>query len=147
MRMTTMQTLDIESCAAPAGYSRLDAPPGFVRRVGEFHVHEQQPVLGLRITADHLNSIRIAHGGLLATLADTAFGVLLRRLLSLPGSPPTVSLSLDYLSPAREGDWVEAEVELHKAGRRLVNASCMLRADGRALVRASGVFIMTQGGT
>ncbi|HMO45640.1 MAG TPA: PaaI family thioesterase [Rubrivivax sp.] len=136
-----MDILEIEN-AVPAGYTRIDAPPGFVRHVGEFHVHAQRPVLGLRITAEHLNSMRIAHGGLLATLADTAFGVLLKRLLSLPGSPPTVNLSLDYLSPAREGDWVEAEVELHKAGRRIVNASCMLRAEGRPLVRASGVFML-----
>ncbi len=128
--------------AVPADYQRLDAPPGFVRQIGGFHVHPQRPVLGLRITPGHLNSIGVAHGGLLATLADTAFGVLLKRMLSLPASPPTVNLSLDYLSPAREGDWVEAEVELHRAGQRLVNASCMLRADGRALVRASGVFVL-----
>jgi len=139
--MSSLQVLERES-AVPAGYQRLDAPPGFVRHTGGFHVHAQRPVLGLRIGAEHLNSICIAHGGLLATLADTAFGVLLKRLLSLPGSPPTVSLSLDYLSPARAGDWVEAEVELHKAGRRIVNASCMLRAGGRTLVRASGVFML-----
>lgn len=140
-----VEMLERECSMLPAGYDQLDAPPGFVRHVGGFHVHAQRPVLGLRIGPEHLNSIRIAHGGLLATLADTAFGVMLKRLLALPVSPPTVSLSLDYLNPAREGDWVEAEVELLKAGRRVVNASCMLRAEERALVRASGVFMLHPG--
>jgi uncharacterized protein (TIGR00369 family) len=125
-----MDALALET-TAPEGFAVLDAPRGFVRRIGEFHVHDERPVLALRITADHLNSIGIAHGGLLATLADSAFGVVLKRQLKLAASPPTVSLAVDYLGPVREGDWVEAEVEVHKVGSRITNASCMVRASAR----------------
>jgi uncharacterized protein (TIGR00369 family) len=129
--------------ATTGGFTPLVAPRGFVRLTGEFHLHEVRPVLAMRVTPDHLNSIRIAHGGLLATLADTALGVVLKRQLELPSPPATVSLTLDYLGGVREGDWAEAEVEVHKVGRRITNASCIVRVDGRAVVRASGVFMIT----
>lgn len=128
----------------PAGFEPLRAPLGFVHGIGGFYVHEHLDVLVLRVTASHLNGIGIAHGGLLATLADTAFGVILKRKLELPVAPVTVNLSLDYLRPARDGEWVEAEVSAQKAGRRLINASCLLRAEDRLLLRCTGIFMQPE---
>ena len=131
-----------ERADIPAGYAPVPAPPGFVRHSGGCFLHEQRPVVALRVLAEHLNSIRIAHGGLLATLADTACGVVIKRALGLPVPPATVSLNVDYLGAVREGDWLEAEVEVLKVGRRITNASCMIRVSRRPVVRASGVFMM-----
>lgn len=128
----------------PEGFRVVPAPPGFVREVGPFHLHDTRPVLALRIAAGHLNSLGIAHGGLLATLADTAFGLLLRRELGAAAPDATVSLQVDYLGAAREGDWLEAHVDLLKAGRAWVNASCMLRVDERPVLRSSGVFVRAE---
>ena len=126
----------------PAGFDPLRAPPGFVHEIGGFHVHHELDVVAMRVSNEHINSIGIAHGGFLATLADTAFGVLVKRQCGLVTSPATVSLTVDYIGPARAGDWLEAHVEVHKVGRRLTNASCMLRVGQRLIARASGVFIM-----
>lgn len=124
-----------------ADYEALAAPPGFVRAVGPFFLHQHCPILATRVAETHLNSLRIAHGGFLATLADSAFGVVLKREMGLAMSPATASLQLDYISAAREGEWLQAHVELLKPGRQLINASCALRVDERLVLRASGIFM------
>ncbi|MBM7063036.1 PaaI family thioesterase [Pseudomonas sp. UL073] len=129
----------------PAGFSALQAPPGFVRYCGGFHFHDELPLVAVRIVADHLNSVRIVHGGFLATVADTAFGLVLKRALGTPVPPITVSLTVDYLAAAREGDWLEAHVEVLKVGRSFVNASCLLKVGERPVLRASAVFTVWQG--
>ncbi|MDM0114013.1 PaaI family thioesterase [Variovorax sp. J22R133] len=136
------------SADAPPGYTTLKTlDRGFVRLVGPFFLHDERPVLATRITPDHLNSIGIVHGGFLATLADTAFGAVLRRQLSLPAPPATASLSVDYIGAVREGDWLEAHVDVHKVGGRLTNASCLLKVGERLVLRASGIFVMSVPGT
>lgn len=144
MQAATMQALahpDAISAAIPEGYQPVPAPPGFVQDIGGVYLHGSAPVLAARVTARHLNTIRIAHGGYLATIADTAFGVVLRRQLALPVPPATVNLNVDYLSGVREGDWLEAHVQLHKAGGQLLNASCELMVGERLVMRATGIFI------
>lgn len=128
--------------AVPAGYILVPVPPGFVRDIGGVYLHDIAPVLGARVTVKHLNTILIAHGGFLATIADTAFGVVMRRSLALPVPPATVTLNVDYLSAVRDGDWLEAHIEVQKVGRQLTNASCLLKVGERLVMRATGVFIM-----
>ena len=57
---------------------------------------------------------------------------------------PTVSLSLDYLAPARFDAWVEGRTEVLRTGKSLVFAQALLTADGVLVVRASGVFSVPQ---
>ena len=132
----------VHTLAVPAGFTLVQAPPGFVRDIGGVYLHDTDPVLGARVTARHLNTILIAHGGFLATIADTAFGVVMRRSLALPVPPATVTLNVDYLSAVRAGDWLEAHIEVQKVGRQLTNASCLLKVGQRLMMRATGVFIM-----
>lgn len=129
----------------PPGFSLVNAPHGFVRHCGGFHLHEELPVLGVRIMPEHLNSVRIAHGGFLATFADTAFGLILRRCMQSETPPITVSLCADYLNGVREGDWLEAHVQVLKVGTSLVNADCLLKVGERTVLRCSGVFTRWRG--
>ena len=129
----------------PDGFVPLAAPnPGFVRQCGNFHFNAERCAVATRVASHHLNSLAIAHGGLLATLADTAFGVVIPHKLGLVVAPVTISLSLDYISPVRPGDWVEAHVDLHKTGRRISYASCLVKVGERPVLRASGTFMMEE---
>ncbi|OWP49757.1 PaaI family thioesterase [Pseudomonas nitroreducens] len=129
----------------PAGFSPLPTPPGFVRFCGGFHFHDELPILGVRIGEHLLNTVRIVHGGFLATLADSAFGVVFKRQYGLEVPPITVSLSLDYLGAVKEGDWLEAHVKVLKFGSSFANADCLLKVDDRLVLRASGVFTVWKG--
>ena len=127
----------------PAGFAPLEAPGEFLDHVGPVFVRDAggpSPVLGLRLARRHLNVAGSAHGGLLATLADSALGRAIHASIDGEGRPATVSLTTDFLGPGAEGDWIEAHTEVERAGGNLAFADCSLRCDGREIVRARAVF-------
>ena len=97
-------------------------------------------VIGLRIGEKHLNTRGVAHGGMLVTLADSALGIAIAMSRSPPHPMVTVNLSADFADAAREGDWVEARVDVQKIGKRLAFASCHLWVGEKRILRASGIF-------
>ena len=71
--------------------------------------------LTMPVRADMLNGHATCHGGLITTLADSAFAFACNA-----GNEMTVAsgLSIDFLAPGREGDVLTAEgVEVSRAGR------------------------------
>ena len=95
--------------------------------------------IGLRIEPRHLNAAGSAHGGFLASIADHAMGRAVNDALEDAGAV-TVSLTTDYLGPAKEGDWVQARTEVERMGGSLAFADCAITAGGKEIVRARGVF-------
>ena len=130
-----------ETKPAPEGWIPLGRSSAFVRHLGPLYMKEagERRVIAMRVEEKHLNTRGIAHGGMLVTLADTALGVVL-SLQQPPRPMVTVNLSVDFMSAARLGDWVEADVEIQRSGRQLAFASCRLAVEGRHVLRASGVF-------
>lgn len=129
----------------PEGFSALEKRSGFLRNCGEFYVHDERPILAVRLQSHHLNYVRIAHGGFLATVADSAFGVILRRHSAAQAPAITINLNVDYIGPVHEGDWLEAHVEVLKSGSSFINASCLLKVGERLVLRANGVFTVWKG--
>jgi uncharacterized protein (TIGR00369 family) len=97
-------------------------------------------IIGLRIEEKHLNTRGVAHGGMLVTLADSALGIVIATQRTPPHPMVTVNLSADFADVAREGDWVEARVDVQKLGKRLAFASCHLWVGEKRILRASGIF-------
>ncbi|CAG2146636.1 hypothetical protein LMG31506_03420 [Cupriavidus yeoncheonensis] len=123
----------------PPGFRLLATRCGFINLFGPVYLHETEPVVGARVAAQHLNIQDIAHGGYLAALADSAYGIVMRR--DLPDLVPrTAHLSVDYLAAVREGDWIEARVTFVKQGKRITNGTCCLTVDGRMVLQTTGVF-------
>ena len=79
------------------------------------HVGPGRATVSMTVRGDMVNSHHICHGGLIFTLADTAFGHTDEcRMTSAMASACTV----DFLAPGREGDTLDAEaVEQSLAGR------------------------------
>lgn len=96
--------------------------------------------LGLRIAEAHCNSRGMAHGGLIAALADNIMGIACFR--ARPSRPVTAGLSVDYLGAARVGQWLEFVPAVDKAGATLGFASCRITADGTLCARAHATFAM-----
>jgi uncharacterized protein (TIGR00369 family) len=143
-----------EDAGAPAGFKRLPLSP---EGVGDFNAtagpwygrdEDGRLVGGFRVLRNHLNPLGMCHGGLLATFCDVLMPVAIAYQEEMEtGMLPTVSLSLDYLAPTPAGAWVEGRPELLRRGRRLVFIQLVLFADGRATVRANGVFsVPSEGG-
>lgn len=129
----------------PAGFRPLTTQRGFIHLFGPLYLHETEPVVAARVAAQHLNIQDIAHGGYLAALADSAYGIVMRR--DMPGIVPrTAHLSVDYLSAVREGDWIEARVTFVKQGKRITNGICCLTVDGSMVLQTTGVFATQRAG-
>ena len=97
-------------------------------------------VIGLRIEEKHLNTRGVAHGGMLVTLADSALGIVIASMRTPPQPMVTVNLTADFADAAKEGDGVEARVDVQKLGKRLAFANCHLWVGEKRILRASGIF-------
>jgi len=141
-----MSESELPSAADP------DVPEGFVplafggpyfRALGPMHGRRQEGgglIIGLRIAESHLNIQGFTHGGMLTTLADGALGLNLAIARGQRGAQVTVSLTADFLSSARLGDWLEARVAITRMGQRLAYANCDLMVGSRQVLRSSAVF-------
>jgi uncharacterized protein (TIGR00369 family) len=124
----------------PAGFEPLTDPGAFAEHIGPLYVRETDGVLGLRVEDRHLNSAGTAMGGLLATLADVAFGRAVRAVTEGENAVATVSLTTDYLRPGPAGAWLQTRTEIEQLGGRLAFGDCSISTDGEEIVRARAVF-------
>jgi acyl-coenzyme A thioesterase PaaI-like protein len=108
-------------------------------------VLDDRVVLGLSLGTAHTNARGLAHGGLVAALADNAMGLscgvaMRNRGQGETGGLLTVSLSLDYLGMARLGQWLEFDTGFTKTGASLCFAQAFVTADGLVIARADARF-------
>jgi acyl-coenzyme A thioesterase PaaI-like protein len=97
-------------------------------------------ILGLILAEPHTNSRGMAHGGLIAALADNAMGLSCGMQLTPPASIVTANLSVDYFGMARLGQWLAFETNFLKIGGSLCFAGLLVTADGVPIARASASF-------
>jgi uncharacterized protein (TIGR00369 family) len=95
----------------PEGYALLEWRRGFAGQIGPLYrrVRDGAVSTAFRVEDRHTNGMRNAHGGMLMTFADMAWG----NIVSVETSSywVTVRLTCDFLSAAQVGDWVEASGE------------------------------------
>ncbi|MDO5667939.1 MAG: PaaI family thioesterase [Alcaligenaceae bacterium] len=132
----------------PEGFALLDRDSPFSDLTGPYYEkldsYGKHEVLAIRLSQEHLNKVRLAHGGLLMTLADNAFGDAIKAHHDKPVSFVTVSFNSEFLAAAHAGDWVEARVTINRAGRRLIFAQCALSVDAKNIFNASAVFAIIE---
>ena len=113
-----------------AGVEVIDASPGVVE-------------IAFEANPQHLNLQGLVHGGILATLADTAMGLAVRTALEPGRRHVTVQLGIEFLSPGRPGR-ITARGRSVKIGTQLGFAEAdVMNADGRLLARAHSTLSVT----
>ncbi|HWD29778.1 MAG TPA: PaaI family thioesterase [Rhizomicrobium sp.] len=130
----------------PEGFRPLRFSVGFIDVVGPLYGKwtGERLLMGFRVEAKHCNPGGVAHGGMLATFADMFVPIAARiQAKADVGFAPTVNLTLDFLSPARKGAWVEGQADFLRSGKSLFFAQGMATADGAPCLRASGIFKVT----
>jgi acyl-CoA thioesterase len=126
------------------------APPGFVHVLRAPFVNHVGPLLqaienepgtmrlGLKVDAVHTNSFGIMHGGMIATVCDSAmaramFTKLQRRTV-------TLRMALEYFEPIQKGDWMEAHARLATEDGEVAHTECRVMVGDRLCARATGAF-------
>lgn len=129
--------------SVPDSYRPMDRNSPFSELTGPYFGKQGQGEtirLGLLIEEKHINSVGVAHGGALMTLADNALGDAAELGLDEGSSVVTVSMNSEFLNPAKLGDWVVAEARLLKQGGRLIFVDCLLSANDKPILHASAVM-------
>lgn len=108
-----------------------------LREIGERHA-----VMEVTVGDIHANYLGGAHGGLLATLADTA-SFFPRPLLPSGLVCTTTNLSVTYVRPAGIGETLTARSELLHLGRRMASVACrIVNGDGKLIAHSSATLMV-----
>jgi uncharacterized protein (TIGR00369 family) len=90
---------------------------------------------------EHLNPAGTVHGGVLATLVDTAMGRAVRSATGEDDVPATSQLTVTYLRPGKAGP-LEVTAQVRTRGEHLTVCDADVEQDGRALVHAVATFAL-----
>jgi uncharacterized protein (TIGR00369 family) len=100
--------------------------------------------LRLALAAHHVNIQGLAHGGVLATLADAAMGLAIRSAVEPGRRHVTVAMDVHYLRPVTRGS-VTATGRAVRVGTELGYAEADVTDErGRTIVRASGTYSVSR---
>jgi acyl-coenzyme A thioesterase PaaI-like protein len=77
---------------------------------------------------------------MLSTVADQAIGINVAHANSQSNDVLTIHLSVDFISPAVLGDWIEATATLSKINGRIRFGNCELKVGERLVLKASAIF-------
>jgi uncharacterized protein (TIGR00369 family) len=127
----------------PDGFVPFEEQGPFLEHIGPVHVREGdgELVLGLRAEERHANHRGTIQGGLLSTFADFVLGRAIEADAGDGRDRATVSLTVDFLGPAKPGDWIESHSRVERVGGTLSFADCSLTVEGREIVRARAVWV------
>lgn len=98
-----------------------------------------------RVTFDaaeeHLNQAGSVHGGVLASLVDTAMALAARTTTTDGETPATSQLTIAYLSAGRLGH-MEVSAEVRRRGDHLLLCEADVAQEGRTLAHAVATFAL-----
>ena len=125
----------------PPGYYPLTIARGFDKQFGKIYGKDVNGslILGFRVEEHHLNAANTLHGGAIATFADWQI-VAVQQLTDIDAHTPTINLSLDYLSMAVLGDWIECSVQLQKKTKTMVFTYAEIICRENMIARATAIY-------
>lgn len=127
---------------APGTAGRVDGYAGTLG-VRDEQAGDGRARLALDAGAEHLNPAGTVHGGVLATLVDTAMGLAARSTIGDGSVPATSQLTVAYLRAGAVGPLL-VTAEVRKQGEHLLLCEADVEQDGRALVHAVASFALVQ---
>ena len=139
----------------PAGFLKVDfdrgGPSTFNSHVGTIYCKRgekgtrEEFVLGIRVRQHMCNPAGSLHGGMMMMIADLVGTMGGGALAGLRKFLPTVSLTCDFVAPARVGDWVEGRPELVRQTRSLLFTNIYLTVGEEKILRASAIAKIPSG--
>jgi uncharacterized protein (TIGR00369 family) len=126
----------------PEGFEQLPQGLGFTDILAPLYRREQDQrvALGMVVQEQHMNILRICHGGVLMTLADVAAASAVNFARGQLAGAPTISLGFDFISAAKLGEWLHAEADRVVPKRRFGFSSGTIFSGERLVCRFNGTF-------
>jgi uncharacterized protein (TIGR00369 family) len=99
--------------------------------------------LAFDVRDEHLNPAGTLHGGVVATLVDTAMGQAVRTTTGDGEVPATSQLTVTYLRPGKPGA-LEVRGRVRTRGAHLTICEADVEQDGRAVAHAVATFALLE---
>jgi uncharacterized protein (TIGR00369 family) len=145
-----------DAAVDPAGLDRVRALVSGERELpGMWRTMGMRPVaagpgtarVAVVVGARHANGSAIAHGGLVATVIDSAAGMAMSTTLPPGRRISTVDLKVDYHRPVLlDGQTVVCDGEVVHPGRTVGHAVATVRVGGRVVATGRAVFAIREVG-
>ena len=98
--------------------------------------------ISIPITPVTHNSLQIVHGGVTATLVDSAMGTLANMMLPEGYGAVTTNLNIHYLAPGT-GDRLTAHATVvHQGSKTIVVDGKVISSDGKIVAHSTGSFFI-----
>ncbi|MFD2094056.1 PaaI family thioesterase [Blastococcus deserti] len=119
------------------------AAGGFAERLGARAEVADDGSARMSFTAreEHLNQAGTLHGGVLATLVDTAMGTAVRSTVDDGDVPATSQLTVTYLRPGKPGE-LTVTARVRTRGEHLTVTEADVEQEGRSLAHAVATFAL-----
>ena len=87
----------------------------------------------------HLNTGKIAHGGFIASIADTGMGTAAHQIAGNKRCV-TISLNMKYISPGKLNDNLKGTVRIKKKTKTLIFISCEIHSTDNLVSITDGIW-------
>jgi len=106
-------------------------------------VNEGEMVLSFTVRKEMTNPVGILHGGAACAIIDDVMGMTVYAL-NKEFVYVTVSLTVDFLDNAKEGETIYARTKVIRNGRTLVNVEChLVNEAGKILAKGTSNLVVT----
>ena len=115
---------------------------GYMKHLGGLklkQISETQYEFIVEVKEIHLNTGKIAHGGFLASIADTGMGTAAHRV-SGDKRCVTINLDMKFISAGLLGDKLKGKVKILKKTNTLIFISCEISNSSDIVTSASGTW-------
>lgn len=112
--------------------------------IGQLWIDWGQARYAVKVGPQHCNATGLMHGGAMTTFLDAQAFVVGDELMKERHNP-TISLSVDFLAPARPGDWLVATVKLVKVTRTMIVTEALATVGERVLARSNAIYSNSRG--
>src|SRR3712207_1267713 len=125
--------------------SEQTGPGGFAGRIGAQvqDTDDGRARIAFEVREEHLNPAGTLHGGVLATLVDTAMGQAVRTTTGEGEAPATSQLTVTYLRPCTPGPLVVTG-RVRTRGKHLTVCEADVEQDGESVAHAVATFALLQ---
>src|SRR3954464_10981131 len=123
--------------------SEQTSPGGFAGRIGAQveDADDGGARIAFEVRDEHLNPAGTLHGGVVATLVDTAMGQAVRTTTGDGEVPATSQLTVTYLRPGQTGP-LEVTARVRIRGEHLTVCEAEVEQKGRSLAHAVATFAL-----
>jgi len=132
---------DAQAFVPPPGFVYVARAP-FVNHVGPLYQAEHdapgEMTLGLKVDLVHTNTMGFMHGGMIATICDSAMAR--AAVFLLQRRTVTLRMGIEYFDPIKKGDWLTAHGRLVDHDGEVAQTECLVKVGETVCARGTGVF-------